>query len=65
MYTICENLLKDSVHGDWFLLLNMLLIYGICDVLGRAEALLIAAYGQQQNNSLEPSCCDTNHSFES
>ncbi|KAK7334621.1 hypothetical protein VNO80_26381 [Phaseolus coccineus] len=33
---------------------------------GRAEALLIAAYGQHQNNSLEPSsCCDTIHSFES
>ncbi|KAG4950607.1 hypothetical protein AAZX31_15G255300 [Glycine max] len=26
---------------------------------GRAEALLIAAYGQDQNKFLEPSCCDT------
>ncbi|XP_028243968.1 Holliday junction resolvase MOC1, chloroplastic-like isoform X1 [Glycine soja] len=26
---------------------------------GRAEALLIAAYGQDQNKTLKPSCCDT------
>ncbi|XP_014500277.1 Holliday junction resolvase MOC1, chloroplastic [Vigna radiata var. radiata] len=31
---------------------------------GRAEALLIAAYGQDQSKSLEPSCCATVHNFE-
>ncbi|CAJ1958835.1 unnamed protein product [Sphenostylis stenocarpa] len=31
---------------------------------GRAEALLIAAYGQDQTKSLEPSCCDSIDNFE-